>query len=521
MLVRVLGAKCIGIDAVVVTVEVEIDRGIGIHLCGLADVAVKESLLRTTTALQALGYRIPGKKIVINLAPADLRKNGSGYDLPIAVGIIAASGQVLMPELGQYVIMGELGLDGSVRPIPAALPFAELAGKEGCRGVILPLESALEAADFEDTQVYGVRNLPDVIRILGNSDNCSDLLVRSSREYAHIKTSSSTSNGRSGCTVDFADIIGQEEAKRAVEIAAAGGHNIIMIGSPGSGKSSLAKAMAGILPPMTKEESIVTSKIYSIAGKGPLHAGLIRQRPFRSPHYSASVAAVIGGGCGDNVIPGEVSLAQNGVLFLDEAGQLSHSVIEALRGPLEDRTVTVSRLKAKIEYPASFMLVAASNPCPCGYWGVGDRCTCTPSRRNAYLSRLSGPVMDRIDLQCLVSPVAGESIRNAVKAESSRDIAVRVARARSVQNQRFAGAGISCNAEMSNKDIEKYCELSVECRDTMDRLLSRMQFSMRAYFRIIKVARTIADLEGEDKIQPRHLIEAAGYRFLDRQVSEW
>jgi len=518
MLVRVLGAKCIGIDAVVVTVEVEIDRGIGIHLCGLADVAVKESLLRTTTALQALGYRIPGKKIVINLAPADLRKNGSGYDLPIAVGIIAASGQVLMPELGQYVIMGELGLDGSVRPIPAALPFAELAGKEGCRGVILPLESALEAADFEDTQVYGVRNLPDVIRILGNSDNCSDLLVRSSREYAHIKTSSSTSNGRSGCTVDFADIIGQEEAKRAVEIAAAGGHNIIMIGSPGSGKSSLAKAMAGILPPMTKEESIVTSKIYSVSGFGNLQNGLITRRPVRAPHYSASLPSLIGGGNGDNLFPGEVSLANGGVLFLDEFGQMPRNVIEALRGPLEDRQVTVSRLRAKVSFPASFMLVVATNPCPCGYWGEGDRCICTPGQRIAYLSKLSGPILDRIDIQLWLHPLLPGEMRTIGSSESSASIAKRVSAARDIQNRRFEGENIALNAEMNNRMIEKYCPLSEECKATLSDLTETMGLSMRSYLRIIKVARTIADLDAKKDINPGHLLEAAGYRFLDKQI---
>ena len=366
MLIHINGAKCIGIDAVKVTVEVNIERGIGIYLVGLADAAVKESLLRTTTALESLGLQIPGKKIVVNLAPADLRKNGSGYDLPIALGIIAASGQRDLPGVGKYIIMGELGLDGSVRAIPGALPFAELAVKSGFEGIILPEESAMEAVEFHESKIFGVKTLSDVIRILSETEDPSDLLIWNTVGYNKRKRSEARSVKPAERMIDFADIIGQEGAKRGIEIASAGGHNLIMVGAPGSGKSSLAKAMAGILPPMTVEESLVTSKIYSIIGKGPAY-GLIRQRPFRSPHYSASLPAIIGGGGGDGIIPGEVSLACNGVLFLDEFGQMPKSVIEALRGPIEDRRVTISRLKGKIEYPASFMLVAASNPCPCGY----------------------------------------------------------------------------------------------------------------------------------------------------------
>ena len=398
MLTRIHGAKCIGIDAVEVTVEIDIDRGVGIHLVGLADVAVKESLLRTTTALEALGFRIPGKRIVINLAPADLRKNGSGYDLPIAIGIIAASEQRDLQLCSRYILMGELGLDGSVRAIPGALPFAEMARDAGFDGIILPAESALEAAEFEDMQVYAVESLTDVVRILEGREDCTDLLVRNTRRYRMAYQAGRAAYGGTG-GVDFADIIGQEGAKRGIEIAAAGGHNIIMVGAPGSGKSSLAKALAGILPPMTMQEALVTSKIYSVAGKGSPQDGLIRRRPFRAPHYSASLPAIIGGGGGDNILPGEVSLAHNGVLFLDEVGQMPKSVIEALRGPIEDRRVSISRLKAKVEFPASFMLVAASNPCPCGYWGEGDRCTCTPTQRQGYLSKLSGPILDRIDIK--------------------------------------------------------------------------------------------------------------------------
>lgn len=520
MLVHVFAAKCVGIDAVTVTVELEIDRGIGIHLVGLADVAVKESLLRTTTSLQALGYRIPGKKIVINLAPADLHKKGTGYDLPIALGIIAASEQRSLEALGKYIIMGELGLDGSVRPIPGALPIAELASTGDYEGVILPLESALEATEFRDINVFGVRDVPEVVRILEGVEDVSDLLVWNSPEYKALMDGGGRGED-SGCEVDFADIIGQEGAKRAAEIAAAGGHNLVMIGAPGSGKSSLAKAMAGILPPMTMEESLVTSKIYSISGAGGARVGLMRQRPFRAPHYSATLASMIGGGSGDSILPGEVSLAENGVLFLDEVGQMPRSVIEALRGPLEDRRVTVSRLRARVEFPASFMLVAASNPCPCGYWGEGDRCTCTPSQRLNYLSRLSGPIMDRIDLQCIVRTVPGEAIVRAKTSgtglESSAVIAARVQAARQVQIRRFASESISCNAEMTNKLVARFCPLSPACMDTMERLMSSMQLSMRAYSRIIKVARTIADLAGLPDILPQHLTEAAGYRFMDRQ----
>lgn len=516
MLVNVFGAKCIGIDAVRVTVEVDVDRGIGIHLVGLADAAVKESLLRTTTALQTLGFRIPGKKIVINLAPADLRKNGSGYDLPIAIGVLAASEQVHLPLCSRFLMMGELGLDGSVREVSGALPFAELSRSGDFDGIILPLESALEAARMSGVSIYGVRTLGDALRILSATKDCSDLLVCNTPEFKDMEKAMECGTGSDGLN-DFADIIGQEGAKRGMEIAAAGGHNLIMIGPPGSGKSSLAKAMAGILPPLTKEESLMTSKIYSIAGKGSLCRGLVNERPFRSPHYSASLPAIIGGGNGDGIVPGEVSLAQNGVLFLDELAQMPRSVIEALRGPLEDRKVTISRLKSKVEYPASFMLVAASNPCPCGYWGEGDRCTCTPAQRLGYISRLSGPIMDRIDIQLMLRPVPSDRIILARKAEPSAAVAARVLKAREVQNRRFSGEAISVNAEMNNKQIEHFCPLSEECLGMMSKLMTRLGLSMRAYFRIIRVARTIADLEGSGGIDVTHLVEAAGFRFLDRQ----
>ena len=521
MLIRIFGAKCVGIDAVKVTVEVNIDRGIGIHLVGLADVAVKESLLRTTTALQALGYHIPGKRIVINLAPADVHKNGSGYDLPIAIGVITASEQRELPLASRFLMMGELGLDGSVRGIPGALPFTELAAKEGFEGIILPLASALEAAELRNVQVFGVQTLDDVVRILSGEEDCSDMLVRNSSGYRKMMSSRARGSSVNSDIPDFSDIIGQEGAKRALEIAAAGSHNVAMIGPPGSGKSSLAKALAGILPPMTREESLLTSKIFSIAGKGNLRYGLMDRRPFRSPHYSASLPAIIGGGGGDGIVPGEVSLAQNGVLFLDEATQMPRNVIEALRGPIEDRKVVISRLRSKVEYPASFMLVMASNPCPCGYWGVADRCTCSPYQRMNYLAKLRGPIMDRIDLQLMVPMLDAAQLArlrdSGVKPESSADVAARVCAARKIQEERFRGEGINANAEMNNKQTERFCLLDEECKKLLISLMEKLGLSMRAYFRIIKVARTIADLEGAVDIRPAHLLEAASYRFLDRR----
>ena len=515
MLVYIHGAKCMGIDAVPVTVEVNITLGVGIHLVGLADAAVKESLLRTVTALQARGFHIPGKKIVINLAPADLHKQGSGYDLPIALGIIAASAQRNLRALDKYLIMGELGLDGSIRPVYGTLPMVELAIRQGFRGCILPEESALEAVDYSGVDLFGVRTLDDVLRILEEEEeDPSDLLIWNTELYRQ-KLEASARPSRS--YMDFADIIGQEGAKRGVEIACAGQHNVLLIGAPGSGKSSIAKALAGILPPMSLEESAITSKVYSVAGRSSGGLGFMRSRPFRAPHISASKAAMLGGGSGDTILPGEVSLATNGVLFLDEFCEAPKSTLEALRGPLEDRKVTISRLKAKVEYPASFMLVAASNPCPCGYYGEGDRCTCSPGQRMSYFSKLSGPIMDRIDIQLWMHPVETSALIRGGKAEPSEAIAQRVLRAREIQRERLSGSGIFCNAEMNGKQLEKYCPLDSACKDLLENLIEKLGLSARAYTRIIKIARTIADLAGSPFIQPPHLSEAALYRFLDRR----
>ncbi len=519
MLINIHCAKCIGIEAVPVTVEVDVMTGIGIHLVGLADAAVKESLLRTITSLQSMGFRIPGRKIVINLAPADMHKKGSGYDVPIALGIIAASGQRALPLLGRFMIMGELGLDGTVREVSGALPTVELAQKMGLSGCILPLTSAMEAVEYEGMNVYGVQTLDDVLRILAGDELCSDLLVRNrvgGQVEAGPEAAVDNEHELEYGTMDFSEIIGQEGAKRGIEIAAAGGHNVILIGSPGSGKSSIAKAMAGILPPMTLEESLQTSKIYSVAGKGGSLGGLMRQRPFRAPHYSASVAALLGGGS-DCIMPGEISLAHNGILFIDEFCEAPKKILEVLRAPMEDRKVTISRLKAKVDYPADFMLVAATNPCPCGYYGEDERCTCTPSQRIAYLSKLSGPIMDRIDIQLWMRPIDPRKLVERRPAESSAAIAARVLKAREVQRERFASDGIFCNAAMNNRLIEKYCPLSPECKAVLERIIIRMGLSARACSRIIKLARTIADLSGSPDIHPDHLTEAAGYRFLDKR----
>ncbi len=512
MLINIHCAKCIGIDAVPVTVEVDVTSGIGIHLVGLADAAVKESLLRTITSLQSMGFRIPGRKIVINLAPADMHKKGSGYDVPIALGIIAASGQRSLPMLDYYMVMGELGLDGNVREVSGALPIVELAEKSGLQGCILPLASALEAVEYEGLEVYGVQTLDDVLRILGGEEECEDLLARNKNRKRNVADEKTPDPD----IMDFSEIIGQEGAKRGIEIAAAGGHNVILIGPPGSGKSSIAKAMAGILPPMTLEESLQTSKIYSVAGKGGAMGGLMKHRPFRAPHYSASVAALLGGGS-DSIMPGEISLAHNGILFADEFCEAPKKVLEALRAPIEDRKVTISRLKSKVEYPADFMLVAATNPCPCGYYGEGERCTCTPSRRIAYLSKLSGPIMDRIDIQLFMSSIDPRKLVERKPAESTAAIAERVMKAREIQRQRFDGEGIFCNASMSSRLIEKHCPLDSSCKALLEKIITRMGLSARACSRVIKLARTIADLNGCADILPEHISEAAGYRFLDKR----
>jgi Mg chelatase-related protein len=506
-------ATCIGVDAVIVTVEVDLSVGVGIHLVGLPDSAVRESLLRVITALNSYGFHIPGRRIVVNLAPADIRKEGSAYDLAIAVGMLAVSGQIQTESCGQFVMMGELALDGRLRMVPGVLPVALQARARGFHYCIFPAESAKEAAEVEGLTVYGVSTLAEAIEVLTRRDDCEHLRVsRTSIEEVALHVGN-----------DFRQVRGQHTAKRGLEIAAAGNHNIILVGAPGSGKSLMASCLPSILPPMTRDEAIETGKIYSVAGRGASRPGLMRERPFRAPHHSASLVSLIGGG--SNAAPGEISLADNGVLYLDEIAQFNRSLLDALRQPIEDGKVTISRAKYKVVYPAHFMLVASMNPCPCGYYGDDTaRCTCTRGAVDSYLSRLSGPFMDRIDLQIWVRSLTAAELLGLANPEAplppeedSGTIAKRVLAARAIQARRFAEEGIFTNAGMNARQIERYCALSDECRKTLEKILDRMGLSARAYTRILKVARTIADLAAEPDILPAHLMEAAGFRFLDRR----
>lgn len=507
-------ATCIGVEAVVVTVEVDLSVGIGIHLVGLPDSAVRESLLRVITALTSYGFHIPGRKIVVNLAPADIRKEGSAYDLAIALGMLAASEQVSLVDCDKFLIMGELALDGRLRAVNGVLPVALKARDEGFGGCIFPAESAQEAAEIDGLAVYGVSSLAEAIEVLTRRELCDHLRVRRQVSSSVFRPSGN----------DFRQVRGQSLAKRGMEIAAAGGHNIILVGAPGSGKSLMASCLPSILPPMTREEAIETGKIYSVAGRGArMNGGLMQERPFRAPHHSASLVSMIGGG--QNAAPGEISLAHNGVLYCDEIAQFSRSLLDALRQPLEDGRVTISRARYKVDYPAHFMLVASMNPCPCGYYGdEAGRCTCTRGAVESYLSRISGPMMDRIDLQIWVKSLSAVELLGLSGGtgplppeEPSAVIAARVARARTVQAKRFAGTDIYTNSAMGARQIEQYCPLSEECRRTLEKILDRMGLSARAYTRILKVARTIADLAAEPDILPAHLLEAAGFRFLDRR----
>lgn len=495
-----------GINAVTVTVEMDISVGVGLHLVGLPDSAVRESLLRVTTALNSYGFSVPGKKIVVNLAPADIRKEGSSYDLAIAVGLLAVSGQVKMPFIQDYLIVGELALDGSVRPVPGALPIAVHAKEAGFKGCIFPRPSALETVDLDGIEIYGVEKMSEVIEILCGRKDMRELLVTA--EYPVAPSGPMYSN-------DFKDVKGQAIAKRGLEIAAAGGHSVLLSGSPGSGKSLMASCLPSILPPMTREESIETSKIYSIAGYGSSR-GLMRERPFRTPHHSSSLVSIIGGGA--NASPGEISLAHNGVLYLDEVAQFGKTLLDSLRQPIEDGRVVISRARYKVEYPCSFMLVASMNPCPCGYYGDGSgRCHCSRNAVDRYQERLSGPFLDRMDLHINCFQIDSSELVNDSQAESSAEIAKRVAAARRVQEERFRNEGIFTNSQMNAAQIRKYCRTGSAEKELLRGVIDKMGFSARAYDRILKLARTIADLEGNNLLTLQSISEAVQFRTLDRR----
>lgn len=507
MLIKVSGAAVQGIDAYIVTIEASTSRGIRFFLVGLPDSAVKESHERIISAFHVNGYKFPSSQIIINMAPADIRKEGAAYDLPLAVVILAAGGELDISILDDYVIMGEMGLDGSLQPVKGALSMAIKARAEGFKGIILPFQNAPEAAVIDGLEVYAAHNLREVVDLLNQSNGH---IVPLERNDCQVET------GQESKVFDFQDVKGQSSVKRALEVAACGGHNLIMIGPPGSGKSMMARALPSILPPLTKEESIETTRIHSVAGFTGNGASLITQRPFRHPHHTISNVALTGGGA--NAQPGEISLAHNGVLFLDELPEFTRSALEVLRQPLEDRTIVISRAKYRVEYPASFMLLASMNPCPCGYYNHPTKeCHCTPTTIERYLGKVSGPLMDRFDLQCEILPVGFDDMSSDKKAESSNSIRERVIRARAVQASRFSDEkGVYCNAQMDSRLLHRYAKAEPTAIRMLGEAMNRLNLSARAYDRILKVARTIADMDDSETIRPHHIAEAIGYRSLDR-----